>query len=736
MHRPAPLLALLLVSALAACAADGTVIDPSGRPIPNARVECAGRVARTGPDGRFSFPSIERCAATVSAAGFQTLRLDLTARPARIELAIAALEDRVVVSATRRETNIEDIGAAATVLTAQDLELRQSFSVADLLQQVPGIQVARYGRPGSLTQVFGRGGQRTATLILVDGVPVNDPGGEVNLAGFSTAGLDHIEVVRGPESALFGAEAASGVIQLFTRRGDPERRLPHGSLSYERGSFQTDRWNAVLAGGSGSRFDYSLAAEQFHTLGQYANDYFRDTTGTANLGFRLSSSTQIRGIYRTFDAITGAPNQVGYGIFDADAHETTRDSLLSFRLDDVRGPHFLQSASFSYHRSNDLFIDPLGDGPFNVAALVRDVNGPVPRTYFEGLTTPGAPVPPGLRLALPPYGPVYLYPSDPPFLSLSSRKHFSYQGTATNARGAAVFGYEFERQDADVTGRPVTRDNHGWFLHGQQTLGGRLSLSAGARLEKNSAFGAKWTPRGAASYRLARSTYLRASAGLGITDPSLLQNYYRDPYAVGNPALRPERTASYEAGLVQEWFRRRLRTEAAAFSSSFRDLIIFTSLPYPQPGTWQNLEAGRARGLEFSSQARIASWLAVSGAYTRMWTRVTRSSSPNSPFTGVGQELPRRAGNSGAASVSLTPPRFAFQAGAIFVGERQDPDQYMFGVNRNRGYQNLYAAGSLRLAKRVSPFFRAENLLDQSYQEVLGYPALRRNIHGGLRFEW
>ncbi len=634
----------------------------------------------------------------------------------------------MVVSATRRETTVEEAGVAASIVSRAEIGERQFPMLGDVLREVPGLQVARYGRPGSLTEVFARGGQRTGTLVMVDGIPVNDPGGEMNLAGFSSGALDRIEVVRGPESALFGAEASSGVVQVFTRRGDPERTRPHGSVSYERGSFQTDRWMANLAGGSGARFDYALGAEQFHTVGEYPNDYFRNTSGTANAGFRISPSTQVRGVFRSFDSMLGAPNQVGYRIFDLDANEATRDTAAGIRLEDVRGRNYVQHVAFSYHRSRDLFVDSGMDGPYDIAALVRDTAQSVPRTYFEGLVDPGTTPPPGLRLVR---QSVLLYPFDP-FLSLTSRKDFEYQGTLTHSGGATVFGYEFERQTGEITGRDVDRNNHGLFVHEQVVVARRLFLSGGMRLERNSAFGTKLTPRGAASYRLTKSTYLRASAGVGITEPSLLQNFARDPWFVGNPDLRPEKTTSYEAGVVQELFGRRVRTEVSAFANSFRDLITFAFTQ--TPSTWQNIEASRARGLEFAAQGRLASWISVNGNYTRMWTRITKSSSPNALFNGTGQELPRRPGNSGAASITLTPRRWSLQAGSVLVGERQDTD--LFGVTRNRGYQNVYAAGSLRVHRNVVPFVRVENLLNDRYEEILGYSTLSRGVHGGLRLEW
>ncbi len=131
----------------------------------------------------------------------------------------------------------------------------------------------------------------------------------------------------------------------------------------------------------------------------------------------------------------------------------------------------------------------------------------------------------------------------------------------------------------------------------------------------------------------------------------MLQNFARDPYFTGNPDLRPEKTTSYEAGLVQEWFGRRARTEVAVFHNSFDDLISFVSLPPPVWGSWRNVDASRARGLELSGRARLSGSVTLTAAYTRLWTRVIRSGSPASPFYAVGQELARRPGNSGSLSL-------------------------------------------------------------------------------------
>ena len=718
-------------------AADGVVVDPAGRPVSGARVECAGKSTTTTTEGKFSSPDAARCTARVSAPGFETATVELDAgSTARIALTIAGIGERIVVSATRHETNPEEAGVAATVLTAADLETRQNPILGDALTGVPGLAIARSGRPGSVTSIFTRGGNSTDTLLLIDGVPVNDPGGELNLGAFSTDSIDHIEVIRGPESALYGVEAASGVIQLFTKRGDAEDTVPHGSVSYDRGSFQTDHYTANIGGGLAGRFDYALGADQYQTVGEYQNDFFRDTTGTANLGYRFSQATQLRASFRELDGVLGNPNQIGFGILDTEANEHTRDSLVSVQLDDVRGPNFVQRFSFGYHRLSDLTVDPQnGTIPIlvSVEGLVRTVPGTPERTYFEGLAPLSmTTAPPGLELVQ-----GYGYLGSAPFLDLSSRMDADYQGTLTNHGGATVFGYSFEHQMANISASDYARDNHAGYIHHQQVIAHRLFLSGGVRLEHNSAFGMVLTPRGAASYLLTgghgplSSTYLRFSAGLGIIDPSIFQNYAQNrPYYWGNQGLRPAKTVSYEFGIAQEWFSKRLRTEVSAFDNTFKDLIEFVNT------TWLNVDRSRARGIEFSAEAKPFRYLTVGGNYTRMWTRVISSTTPDDPFNGVGDELPRRPGNAGAVWVTLAPRRWTFQTGARFVGEEQDVEYVFYAVNRNPGYQDVYASGSYRVNKHFMPFMRAGNVLNSRYSEVLGYPALSRDLHGGLRVEW
>ena len=672
---------------LAICAGEnlnihGTILDPSGRAVEGARISCGGRTAYTNAEGRFTVSEVDRCDARVEKIGFETQTVPLIAPVEnKIRLVVAGPVETVIVSATRSEMTAEQAAVAANVITAPQLAALDYPTMFDALRDIPGLEVVESGPPGSVVSLFTRGSPSTHTLVLVDGVPMNEPGGQLNFAHLTTEGVERMEIVRGPESALFGAEASAGVIQVFTKRGDPEDTIPHGSVSYERGNFQTDRWIANLNGGLGKRLDYSFNSAETHTAGEYPNGYYRDNTGTGNVGFRFSDATQARAVFQIYDAHTGVPGPLAFQPPDLVSNEETRQSTLSLRLDDSRGSNYQQNFTFGYARLRDRF-----NGTF-------------------------------------------------PSLNLPVRKSAGYQGTLSHRGGAVVFGYDYEDQSGDISGIQAARDNHGLFANAQQNIGPRIFLSGGARLEHSSAFGSIGSGRGGASLLLAgehgslSSMSLRVSAGRGVTEPSLLENFAQAPYYHGNPALRPEETNSYEAGLVSEWLQRRVRTEVGAFRSSFHDLIAFVR------DSWQNVQASWARGIETSVQARLSRNVAVNASYMHLYTRVTESNTPPNSPTGIGQELIRRAPNSGALSLAVTPRRWSFIAGGRFVGNRHDVDNN-FEVAGNPAYNNVYASVSFDATRHVTPTLRLDNLLNESYQEVLGYPALSRSVIGGVRLHW
>ncbi len=306
----------------------------------------------------------------------------------------------------------------------------------------------------------------------------------------------------------------------------------------------------------------------------------------------------------------------------------------------------------------------------------------------------------------------------------------SYQGTFTHRGGALVFGYEYERQAGIISQTNVDRSDNGFFVNDQYALTRRIVVTAGARLQQSSTFGTEFTPRAAITFRLPTDTYFRVSASRGIKEPALIDNFARESFYVGNPNLKPETTDSFEAGLYREWFSRRVRTEISWFRNSFKDLIEFDFSQ--NPATWVNIDKSWARGVELSASVKLTRFAAVHAAYTKLYTRITNDNDP----TRIGLELVRRPRNSGSVSLELSPRRWTFNAGARFVGERQEDDFVFFAINRNSSYTFVFARGSWQATRHVAPFVRVENLLNEDYQEVLGYSALSRNATGGIRLTW
>jgi len=291
-------------------------------------------------------------------------------------------------------------------------------------------------------------------------------------------------------------------------------------------------------------------------------------------------------------------------------------------------------------------------------------------------------------------------------------------------------GYEWERQVGTISAHDVDRRNNGLYANEQYAITPRIFVTGGARYQHSSTFGDEFAPRGAVTFRLPRAVYFRVSGSRGIKEPALLENFAREQFYVGNPALKPSKTDSFEVGLSREWFARRLRTEAAWFRNSFQDLIVFDFSK--SPASWSNIDRSWARGLEASASLRLVRFIDLRGEYAKLYTRITRSAS----FGQAGQELLRRPRNTGSVSLQIAPRRFVFLVGARFVGEGRDDDFFVFVVNRNPGYTYAYFSGSWQATRHVQPYLRVDNATNDRYQEALGFASLSRVVVGGVRLVW
>ena len=738
-HRPLffHLLFLSLISTVAAHAATlrGTVLDPKGVNVPDARVRLLNprgtEVAHTVTDdrGRFHFEGLAtgRYMVEVSLSGFETTSSKArSGQTVRVVLPLAPIHENVIVTATRTAATTGEVGSSVSVITRKQIVNRDTPFVSDLLQSLPGMTVVRNGAPGGVTSVFAQGGDSDYNKVLLDGIPLNEPGGSFDFSTLTTNNIQRVEVVRGSESALFGSDAMSSVIQLFTRQGNPETKRPHFSMSGEGGKNSTWDGHGSVTGGDGP-FDYSLAGGRFSTNNQSPNDFFHVTSLSGNFGLKAGRATTLRLILMGEFGLAGTPGQTAFGPPVLDASFRRRDGYGAFSIHNQITSSWDQQLTFTYSRSRQVSLD-LGQGaPFTPS--------------YEG------------HVAAYPY---LDYASN--YLNDEWRDHASYQ---TNWEGAPLggrfgqhvdtFAFDWDGEHAFLVDRfaqdPATsarRNNFGYTFQ-DQTMWGRFSLGNGVRIDDNGSFGTVVVPRSSLAYLLRNgggfwgATRLKFNFGLGVKEPSFLESYANSPYFVGNPNLAPERARTLDYGVEQRFWQGRARLELDGFDNVFRDQIAFETTNFvTYSGTYFNIGRARAKGVEATIELAPLSSLRLSGNYTYLDSEVIDSGNPYSPALADGQWLLRRPRHSGSLRIDWNWRRMNVTSTTVFMGRRVDSD--FLGLQPpllwNNGYTNSDLAWSYRSAYHLDYYGVIENLFNQKYMEVLGYPALKLTYRAGIRVEF
>lgn len=744
---------------------DGTITDPSGAKVSGARVylrDSAGLAAyqtRSDDDGHFEISDVStgQYRLTVEAPGFSQLKpaaIDVrtgSSETVNLSLEVSAISDQMIVTATRTATRNTELAGSSAVINDAEIRQANESAISEALRTVPGLAVVQTGGRGGLTSIFTRGGESDYNKVLVDGVPANEAGGLFDFGALTAENIDRVEVMRGPRSALFGSDAMTSVIQLFTRRGSTS--IPEFEFSSEGGSFDLHRETAVLSGLAGW-FDYSGSFAFLSTDGRFRNSDYINRTASANLGFRLSSTASLRVTSRWTNDTLGVPGPTAVLFADPDQRQKRRDLALGATLDLKTTARWHHTARFVYSEFNRHSFDPAA----------------------QDLTKPDVP-------PLPPFS--FFPDSTLDFQEHQKRAGAHYQMIATlGSSNVITAGADFEHESAvftdDFSGRvSPTRNNLGLYLQDQAAVRERIYLTAGVRVERNTAsvpsdlrsalaiLGSN-SPTGGVGFGLsanpsvgllvvARShnnnvfgaTRLKASFGTGIKEPEMHEAFSPNTFFLGNPALNPERAISFDAGLVQEFANRRASLELTYFENRFRDLIVFEfdsvtfgpiKLPDGRLTNFVNFDRASARGLEVISAVHPVLRLRIAASYTFLRSRLDRSFEPTDKE--VGLALLRRPRHSGSLEISWTGQRYDASVSGSFVGARRDIDP-VTGARFEQsgqaifsgGYAKMNAAGSYRINRFVSLFARVENFLNQDYEEVRGFPAYRLNFTAGLRIK-
>ena len=614
----------------------------------------------------------------------------------------------LIVTATRMPVPADAVSAAVTVLRGDELVARGVRTVADALRDVLGAAVVRAGAEGSQTSLFLRGGESDYVKVLVDGVPVNQPGGAFDFAHLATDAVDRIEIVRGPVSVLYGSDAVTGVVQVFTRGGTGPFRA---SLEAGAGSRDAGRIGGGLADGRGA-WRWTASASRFATRGVHRfNDRYENASAAATVRLAPGRGTAAALTLRWRDAVSHFPTDGAGRPVDANQSVTDRGPTVALdvarRLGSTLGARLLATWHDTDQRSDDA-----PDGPGDTLGVFA---------YTSRAETRRTGV--GARLEWRPG----------PATAITGGAELERQRLRQRSEAVTSFGAFRDAVD-------TARHTAAYFIQALGGMGRRMAVSGGARLEDNERFGRVVTWRAGASWRATAGTRVRVAAGTGFKEPTFLEQY-GGAGTVGNPALRPERSRSWEVGLEQDLAAGRVTLAAAYFDQQFTDLVQYTFAPAP-PDTvnYFNIGGARADGIEASVTATPAAALLATVGYTLLVTRVTAPGFDPGPGTALaaGERLLRRPAHAGFARLTWAPGR-RLTAGAEvrYVGDRDDLDFTGFPFARVRlapyALVGLSAAVDLSGAGRPGLVVRAraDNLLDTAYQEVHGFRTPGRTLYLG-----
>ena len=728
-------LVFIFVSGAAASAANlkVKVIDPQSAAVVDAQVLLlrAGEAAvlsaqSTSAEGTVIFRASDsgKYQIKVLAPGFAVEVADVPARAEEvsIQLRLATASETVVVSATRTPVPGEAAGADVDTLNNEQLTVMQPVAADDGVRFLPGAVVNTAGQRGGLSSLFVRGGDSTYNKVIVDGVTINEPGGTFDFGTLPLTEGSRMEFVRGAQSTLYGSDAMTSVVQVWTRTGSTP--VPEFRFGADGGNFGTANGYASLAGARG-QFDYNLFGDQFNTNGFGINNANSDSLQGANVGTALSDQVSLRVHLRHSNSHTGVPGEWSFNGYDPlvdvngvmlplppdPAEWSQLNSLLGSAELAVAAPSGWQHrfTGFDYlYRYNDVNLN--GD-PDRVSPLFGQFDFPLHE--YDHINRVG----------------------------------FEYQGDYSERSWThTTVGYRIENENGvvgDLEFPPSAsgqRLNQDAYLQ-QQLTRGRFSAIVGGRFVHSSVFGNIGVPRVALTLLARRggdvfsATRLRFSYATGFKEPRLEETFAGPPYSVPNPELKPERVRAFEAGFQQDFFSGKYVLNATYFNNLFRDQINYETVnPTTFVGEYFNVNEAFAHGAEVGLQAKLRSRLLLNAAYTYTSTQILEDPAPTDSQYNPGQPLLRRPKHSATMLLSYLGTRWGANLSGSFVGRRPDDDFYGFNINHAAGYVRADLGGWYALNRRVTAYANVENALDRRYNEVVGYPALPINFRVGFRF--
>ncbi|MDH4271048.1 MAG: TonB-dependent receptor [Candidatus Aminicenantes bacterium] len=609
----------------------------------------------------------------------------------------------VIVTATRLETPAREIGSSVSIISAFDLSLFKRTFILETLRDVPAISSSQNGGMGGASSVFVRGANSEHTLVLLDGVELNDPinpSRSADLAHLLLANVERIEVLRGSQSPLYGSDALGGVVNIISKRGEGRPRL---TLTSSGGSFGTINGQAAVSGAAKS-VDYSFGLSRYKTSGISAADSglagnseldgYTNWTLSGRLGIALRKNLELDFIAHSIWAETDIDNFGGpYG----DDPNNTQDYRSLYLKGQARG----------------LFLKNRWEQKLAVAVVdSRRSHHNRPDEGHPGEAEEGHFA--GRMFTLDWQNNIFLHPAHTMTAGLIYEKE---QGESEYLSESLWGPYSslFPLRKAETIGL---------YLQDSLRVAGRFFATAGLRYDRHSRTGAAVTYRLAPAYIIESSqTKIRASLGTGFKSPSLYQLYAPGTVfgPIGNDNLRPERSLGWDAGVEQSLFKGKARAALTYFHNDFENLIDFST-----SAGYINIGKAETKGVEVEFDLRPWENVTFSLVYTRLEAR---------DKTGDTRLLRRPEDTLSARFAFSFLTRWTAAVSIDHVGRREDMNYSSWPALSVTlpAYSLLSAVVSFEAGRNLQPFIRLDNILNARYVQVYGYGSPRFSIQGGVR---
>lgn len=584
-----------------------------------------------------------------------------------------------IVSASRREIPVEKATRFVTVITREEIEKSGKVYVIDLLRGQPGLSVNQSGPSGRTASVFMRGSNSNHVLVMMDGVQLNSPTtGQADLADLTVESIERIEVLRGPQSVLYGSQALAGVINIVTKAGGKPGL--HGEARAEFGTNRTFYETAGLSG-DWKKFAFSGSGSRLDSRGPSQNNGFENTRGFGHGKIEVTENSDLDVAFHYDHAIVGIED--GPFLQDPNASDRTVEQDLNTQYNLSLTDWWQQSVKYAFFHEHEVSFDPPDPGTSQTES---------PYNLFQ----------------------------------LGVQRHtLDYQSDfRIGDFDVVTMGYQFDyatglsKQDGGFS--KIVR-NHGWFAQNELTLWEIWTVAAGVRIDKNDLCSAEASPLVSTGLWIAKTmTKLKGSFGKGFRAPSFNEMFYP---GFGNTSVQPEKNWAWDAGFEQFYWGKKGSFSASYFHNSITNLIQaveVSSYVYEA----QNVARATTQGVELENRITPFKDFTIYANYT--YTDAMDKS--------TGKRLIRRPWHQGKVGFSYDWRVLHFSTDCVFVGTREDSAGWTRPPReKNQGFARWDAALFCDVTRYFQIYGRVENLLNKHYDEVMGYNSPLARFFVGLK---